>query len=213
LTELVNAILSLVGGPFGIFLISLVSNSIPFFTIPYLGIVAGYALFYVNPLNKVVLVLASALGATVGKIAIYFMGKAVSKGFSESTKKNVDLFKRIAKRSLFIAILVFAASPLPDDILYVPLGIMGYPILLYFIAILAGKAVLTSIVVLYASWIAGVAVVYLWTIPILIAVTALLTYIVVKVDWYVVINEFYTEGVIAALKKFGYETKKLFFKS
>ena len=197
-SDVVQIVLHIVGGPPGIFLVSLVSNSIPFVSIPYLGIVAGYSMVYRDPLGKLVLILSSASVAAVGKILVYFLGVAVSKGISETTRKNVELFRKVARKSLFVAIVLFASTPLPDDILYIPLGLMKYPLIPYFIAILLGKIVLTSVVVMYASWITEAAITNLFTVPIFIAVTIALTYIVLKVDWYEIINTLYSEGPIKA---------------
>lgn len=198
LSSVVNAILAFVGGPLGIFLVSMVSNSIPFITVPYLGIVAGYSFIYTNPISKVVLVLSSAAGATIGKIVVYFLGTAFRRGLGESSKKNIELFKRVARRSLFVAIVIFASTPLPDDILYIPLGLMKYPLPRYVLAIFVGKVVLTSIVVVYASWITAVATTQIYTVPVLVMVTALLTYLILKIDWYNVINTLYGKGLISA---------------
>ncbi len=198
LSSVVNAILAFVGGPLGIFLVSMVSNSIPFITVPYLGIVAGYSFIYTNPISKVVLVLSSAAGATTGKIVVYFLGTAFRRGLGESSKKNIELFKRVARRSLFVAIVIFASTPLPDDILYIPLGLMKYPLPRYVLAIFVGKVVLTSIVVVYASWITAVATTQIYTVPVLVMVTALLTYLILKIDWYNVINTLYGKGLISA---------------
>ncbi len=195
---MVNAILAFVGGPVGIFLVSMVSNSIPFITVPYLGIVAGYSFIYRDPVSRIVLILSSAAGATTGKIVVYFLGKAFRRGLGESSKRNIELFKRVARKSLFVAIVIFASTPLPDDILYIPLGLMNYPLPQYVLAIFAGKVVLTGIVVAYASWITAVALTQIYTVPVLIIVTLLLTYLILKIDWYIVINTLYGKGLIPA---------------
>lgn len=206
---MIQIVLHIVGGPPGIFLVSLVSNSIPFVSIPYLGIVAGYSVIYRDPVGKVILILSSASGAAVGKILVYFLGVAVSKGISEATKKNIELFRRVARKSLFIAIVLFASTPLPDDILYIPLGLMKYPLIPYFIAILIGKIVLTTVVVIYASWITEAAVSNLFTVPAFIVITVILTYVVIKVDWYEIINTLYIKGPIQAAVIFLEQTWKV----
>jgi len=202
----VNAVLAFVGGPAGIFLVSMLSNSIPFITVPYLGIIAGYSFLYTDPVSKVVLIVSSAAGATAGKIVVYFLGTAFRRGLGESSKKNIELFKRVAKRSLFIAIVIFASTPLPDDILYIPLGLMKYPLPQYVLAIFTGKVVLTGIVVAYASWITAVATTQIYTVPVLIALTVLLTYLILKIDWYNVINTLYGKGLIPACQVLLKET-------
>ena len=54
----------------------------------------------------------------------------------------IDWEKRIKKYGV-IVIFIFAATPLtPDDILWIPLGIMGYPKLRALIAAILGKITL-----------------------------------------------------------------------
>ncbi len=193
--EITNMVLKLVGGPIGIFLVSLLSNSIPFVTIPYLGIIAGYTVFYRDLWSQILLITSSSLGAATGKIVVYFLGSAARRGLSENSKRNVELFKKLARRSLFLAILFLAATPLPDDILYIPLGLMKYPILPYFTAILIGKVIITSVVVVYASWITTFAINDLYTIPLWVGVTVALIYVVMKIDWYSVVEEVSDKGI------------------
>ncbi len=199
---LITAIVGIFKGPLGIFLVSLVSNSIPFVSVPYLGIVAGYALVNRDPLAEAVLVSVSALGASIGKIIIYLLGEAARTGLSEKTRKNVELLSKLAKRSTFLAIFILAATPVPDDILYIPLGIMKYPLFPYFLAILLGKLIITLAVVLYTSYISYFTVLNLYTVPVWVALTIALIYVIIKTDWYHVLNEVSTYGVKGAMKRF-----------
>lgn len=89
--------------------------------------IIGLAFKYVTLQDRILLILSSALGATLGKVLIYFIGKGFSKLLSQRSRKNLELFNKIAKKSLALAIFVFAALPLPDDVLYLPLGLTGFP--------------------------------------------------------------------------------------
>ncbi len=202
LAGVIHELLAFIGGPIGIFLISLVSNSIPFIVIPYLGVVAGYSFIYVSLPSRLLLITVSAAGASIGKVIVYFLGSAFRFKLSESSRRNVELFKRLARRSLFIAILVFASTPLPDDVLYIPLGLMRYPLPQYLLAVFAGKIILTSVVVLYASWITLVATTQVYTVPALIALTVFLAIVMLRVDWYEVINALYNKGIMAGWGEF-----------
>ncbi len=198
--SIIEILKNTLAAPLGVFIISMLSNAIPFVSIPYLGIVAGYAAIYQGIIDKVALVLCSAAGATFGKSIVYFIGRAFSVKLSEVSKKNVELFKKVARKSLFLAILIFAATPLPDDILYIPLGVMRYSLIPYFIAILIGKSILTASVVIYASWLVGLMRVSYVFIPILVAVTIVLTYMILKIDWAKVVEAAYERGVIEGIK-------------
>ena len=153
LEALIDAIKGAIGGFPGIFVISLISNSIPFIGIPYLAVVAGYAAIYTSPTDRALLIVSSAAGAAVGKIVIYFLGSAVRLKLSKESEENLRTFLRLAKRSMFLAIVIFASTPLPDDLLYVPLGVMRYPLPQYFLAIFIGKVVLTTVVIYYLGWV------------------------------------------------------------
>jgi len=136
----------LVYGPLGVFLVSIVGNAIPYATIPYLIIIAQLASAIPSPIYIVFISVLGGIGATIGKMIIYLMGRAASVIISDEAKRNLNLFARIAERGMFIVIILFAALPLPDDVIYVPLAISGYDPIKYFIAILLGKIFITFVV-------------------------------------------------------------------
>jgi len=207
--DIAEALMSVFNVHTSIFLLSLASNSIPFVSIPYLGVVAGYSIIYRDLPSRVSIILLSALGASLGKVLIYFIGRAFRVKLGDVSKSNVELFKKVARKSLFFAVLVFAATPLPDDVIYIPIGIMKYPLTHYFTAVLLGKTVLTSTVALYASWMAYIAEVNLLVIPALVAVTFLLSYLVIRINWASVINAFYDKGLRGSIKVFTAEVSRV----
>lgn len=190
------------GMPFlGPFLISLVCNSIPFVSLPYLLIIIGLAFRYTSSYDRILLIFSSALGATLGKILIYFIGRGFSKFLSQSSKKNLELFNKIAKKSLALAIFVFAALPLPDDVLYLPLGLTGFSLIVYFFSVFLGKLFLKSIAVFYGSILASLSEeLGYYTIPILMAISLLFSYYVVKIDWSKVVEAHVEGGLKASVK-------------
>ena len=58
---------------------------------------------------------------------------------SEKTKQRMLPFQRLVKKYGAAAAFVAAATPIPDDIVYVPLGLAKYNPLRFFIATLTGK--------------------------------------------------------------------------
>ncbi len=48
--------------------------------------------------------------------------------------------------SVFLAAFLFAASPFPDDVIFIPLGVMRYSPLKIFISLFTGKFVLTLLI-------------------------------------------------------------------
>ncbi len=61
--------------------------------------------------------------------------------------RNVDLFDRILKKYGSVAIFVFALTPLPDDWLYIPLGILRYNVAKILVPSFVGKLLLNLAIV------------------------------------------------------------------
>lgn len=196
--ELLRPLETLFLGPF---LISLIFNSIPFVSLPYLLIIVGLAFKYTSLHERVLLAVSSALGATLGKVLIYFIGKGFSRFLSQSSKKNLELFNRIAKKSLALAIFVFAALPLPDDVLYLPLGLTGFSLATYFVSVFLGKLFLKSVAVFYGSLLASVSEELGYrAIPAFIAVSLIFSYYIIKIDWSKVVEAHLAGGLKASVK-------------
>ena len=107
--------------------VSFVSNVSPFFGASY-TLLATLQLnqLGVNPFNFLVIVLVSALGATLAKVAMYF-GAFEFKGVI-GKNKNVQLIGRNASSSKFYFVL-FVTALLPvfplDDFIYIGAGATG----------------------------------------------------------------------------------------
>ncbi len=139
----------------GAFIVSLLGNAIPYTTVPYLVWIALTAPEYRDPLVKALVVIFAGLGAAVGKLIVFTMGRAAHAVLPERTKENLEYFAKLFEKWGFFAIFLFAALPLPDDVLYIPLGIAGYNVLLFFIAVALGKIIITAAAVAAGDVIAG----------------------------------------------------------
>ncbi|RLG80535.1 MAG: hypothetical protein DRO13_03515 [Thermoprotei archaeon] len=175
-------------GLFGVFIVSFLGNTIPYSTIPYLILIVIYAGVLKDPLQHLVLTLLSGLGAALGKLIVYFFGYGIRRLLPSNTRENIVLFSRVFRKSTFIAVYLFAALPLPDDILYIPLGAVKYSVTRYFTALLLGKITITGATVFFGSSIAGfirglTGYPDYVVIPILLAITIYLMYLVVEIDW------------------------------
>lgn len=85
---------------------------------------------------------AGGIGSAIGEIsgyAIGYMGRAV---VSKERQRKMDGFLGIFRRYGSLTIFVFALTPLPDDLLFIPLGIMRYNLLKAFIPCLLGKTLM-----------------------------------------------------------------------
>ncbi len=202
-------------GPLGVFIVSALGNAIPYSTIPYLILIIIYAGAVKDPYHLLVITLMGGLGAAVGKVIVYYFGRGIRILLTEEQKKNLEVFTELFKRSTFLAVFLFAALPLPDDILYIPLGAMGYSLTRYFIALLLGKIIITGLAVFFGSSLSFLLAetsklpIYI-VIPVLLVVTLLLTYIVAKINWVYVADTYKTQGIIKGTIALIYETGKAF---
>jgi len=200
-------------GAFGVFLISFIGNAIPYATVPYLAVVAALAAQKNLGLWDALLwSVVGGLGAALGKVVVYLTGLGTSELLPERVRKNFELFSRIAQRGIFIAIFLFAALPLPDDVLYIPLGVAKYPLLKFFIAVWMGKTIITFVSILFGNAYANIMSTYNINITesaiILIVVTVLLMVIIGRMDWIRIAIAFSERGAGYALLVAGDELAK-----
>ena len=103
--------------------------------------------------NIHVLAIIAAITATVAKQIIFSISYGGGKILSEKTRKRMKPFERLVKRYGGAAVFAAAATPIPDDLVYIPLGIAKYNPRRFFIATLAGKFVLSYAIVLIAHFV------------------------------------------------------------
>ena len=94
-----------------------------------------------------VLALVSAVTATVAKQIIFYVSYGGRKIIKEKTRKRMRPFERLIKRYGAGAAFFAAATPIPDDLVYVPLGLAKYNPKRFFVATLTGKIVLSYAIV------------------------------------------------------------------
>jgi len=99
-----------------------------------------------------VLALVSALTATMAKQIIFYVSYGGRKIFSEKTRTRMRPFERLVKKYGAAAAFVAAATPIPDDIIFVPLGLAKYNPKRFFIATLTGKIVLSYVIVFISHY-------------------------------------------------------------
>lgn len=132
-------------GYFGIFLSSLIGSASIIFPIPYTVI-----LFTLAPLenfNPIIMALASSIGSATGEFSGYLLGLGGRKIISDKRKRNMEFLLKIFGKYSPIAIFVFALTPLPDDLLFIPLGVMRYRFLKAFVPAFIGKLCMSLIIV------------------------------------------------------------------
>ena len=89
--------------------------------------------------NIHILAILGALTATAAKQIIFTISYGGGKIISENTRKRMKPFERLVKRYGGGAAFIAAATPVPDDLVYIPLGLAKYSPKKFFVATLAGK--------------------------------------------------------------------------
>ena len=135
-------------GPPGLFLVSFISNAIPGFPAIYLAFVGTYALVAPDLTHATIAIVVSGIGAGIGKLFVFMSSRALGKASRrlQSMREKTEWLGEEAEKGVFILVLLFAALPLPDDILYIPLGLTGFKAVSFAIAVILGKIILTALV-------------------------------------------------------------------
>ena len=137
-------------GYLGLTIVSFFGSLIPFVPIPSFVLVATMAVGEQFDIH--VLALIGALTTTAAKQIIFSVSYGGRKIISEKTKKRMRPFQKLVKRYGATAAFVAAATPIPDDIVYIPLGLAKYSPKKFFVATLSGKIVLCYAIVLISHY-------------------------------------------------------------
>ena len=137
-------------GYLGLTIVSFFGSLIPFVPIPSFVLVATMAAGEQFDIH--VLVLIAAITSTAAKQIIFYASYGGRKIISEKTKKRMMPFQKLVKRYGASAAFVAAATPIPDDLVYIPLGLAKYNPKRFFIATLLGKIVLYYVIVLISHY-------------------------------------------------------------
>lgn len=136
-------------GYFGVFLMNLLGSMSIFFPIPYTVIL--FTISYVGTFNPLLIALASGVGSAVGEFSGYMLGLGGRKIISEKSKRKMDFLMKVFGKFGPVTIFLFALLPLPDDLIFIPLGLMRYSLLKAFIPALIGKLCMSLIIVYSAG--------------------------------------------------------------
>lgn len=188
-----------------VFVVSLIGNSVPYVSVPYYIFLIIYSGIVRDPLELVAIATVSGLGSTLGKLVIYMIGRGVSKIVSERDRENIELFGRLIGRWGFIFLVVAASTPIPDDVVLIPIAFAGYSVAQYFLAVLIGKVIISLIIVFFGRGLVGfaesVGVPQYIQIPVLLAVSVILMIIIMRINWGRVVKEYEAGGIQGALNE------------
>ncbi len=94
-------------------------------------------------LNPLLVGVLAGVGAGIGQYAHYYIGEGGRYAIPEKYVERIDEWRpRVAKYGALL-IFLFAATPLtPDDLVWIPLGMMKYPKKKALVASITGKTVM-----------------------------------------------------------------------
>ena len=170
-----------------IFLTSFGFNLIPFAGPSNLFIASTAAIGMVNADATSLLMIGFlvALAAALAKGIHYMVTFFVSKHLSEKRRQRLDADKAKVRRWAFLLLFIAAASPIPDEPIVIPLGLMKYSPAKFFTAYFLGKISITIAGAFlgnltgnfFSAWLSPELMVV-----ISIALTVVVTIILLKVD-------------------------------
>lgn len=174
----------------GAFLAALIGSTSVTVFFPYTIIVFFLATQGLNPFWLGILM---GLGAGCGQMAGYILGTFGTHWFQRKKPETYDALERILAyrpRVILLLLVIFGSTPLPDDMLMIPLGMLRYPWWKAFLPTTIGK-ICAGWIVTYSSYIVsrsldlGTAAGATGIISQLATVAALGTigYLMFKLDW------------------------------
>ena len=132
-------------GYLGILIISFVASLVPFIPIPYFPLLIT-ASFNSN-FNPHLIALASASGTVAAKTIIFFASYYGRRILSDSTKQRMRPLQKLVSRYGWLGAFMAALTPIPDDIVYIPLGLAKYRPWKFATATFAGKILMNEAIV------------------------------------------------------------------
>jgi len=132
-------------GYLGVFIVCLVGSASIILPVPafiVIFIAGGF-------LNPFLVALCAGLGCAIGELTGYGLGiggrELIARKYSELLIKTKNW---IEKRGAFLMIIIFALTPLPDDLIGILCGMINYDIKRFFIASFIGKFILSLAIAL-----------------------------------------------------------------
>ncbi|MEM2914745.1 MAG: VTT domain-containing protein, partial [Candidatus Bathyarchaeia archaeon] len=124
-------------GYLGLFFVSVIGASSIIIPIPYTLII--FFMGMSKKFDPLLLTISAGTGSAVGEFFGYILGYCGRAAVSEERKRKMNYILKIFSRYGAVTIFLFALLPLPDDLLFIPLGIMHYSFLKAFVPAILGK--------------------------------------------------------------------------
>ena len=132
-------------GYLGILVLSFIFSIIPFIPVPYFPILITAA--FNRNFDPHLIALSSAAGIVAAKTIIFFVSYYGRAMLSDKTKKRMRPLQRVVSKYGWPGAFIAAATPIPDDIIYIPLGLAKYSPWKFAAATFAGKLLMNEAIV------------------------------------------------------------------
>ncbi len=134
---------------FGVFLISFIGTASIIIPVPYTLII--FSLSLTGQWDPILLTIAGGIGSAIGELTGYALGYFGRRIMSEERQRKMTFLVKLFDRYGPLAIFAFALTPLPDDLLFIPLGILKYKLYKVFIPALIGKLLMIFLLVNFGA--------------------------------------------------------------
>lgn len=172
---------------FLVFATSFGLNLIPFFSPSNLFIASSAALILSSsdPTSLIIIGCVVAFAATLAKSIHYLVSFFIGKHLKQKHTQRLESQTGRVKRWAFLLLFVTAASPIPDEPVVIPLGILKYSPIKFFVAFFLGKILIAIGGAFIGNWTANTFSGWISNEAIIIfsiLSTVIITIILLKVD-------------------------------
>jgi membrane protein YqaA with SNARE-associated domain len=133
----------------GVFIISLLGSASIVFPIPYTLVILFLGMNHI--IDPLTLTVAGGLGSAVGQLSGYYIGYFGAKLVGVERRRRMEFFVRMFKKYGSTLVFLFAFTPLPDDLIIIPLGVLRYGFLRVFIPLLMGKLLMCFLLAYFGN--------------------------------------------------------------
>lgn len=187
-------------GYLGVLLISFIGSIIVFIPVPYFPVLVTATLN--KNLDPHVIALTSAVGAVAAKMIIFYGSYYGRNILSSKTKKRIMPLQRLLGKYGWVGAFTASVTPIPDDLVYIPLGLAKYNPWKFATAVFAGKLILNEMIVAGTIFVGRpfvdmlsseeVTPLYLVTGAVVSAVIlGLIIYFSLRIDWSKIIGKWF----------------------
>lgn len=187
-------------GYIGILIITFFASIILFIPVPYFPVLFTAGIN--QNLDPHLVSLSSALGAVIAKLIIFYVSYYGRNILSSKTKKRMLPLQRLLSKYGWPGAFAAALTPIPDDLIYIPLGLAKYNPAKFAIATFAGKFILNEFIVFGSVFLGRPVVevltsentdpIYLYIgVGVSISILILIIFLYLRIDWGKIIGRWF----------------------